>query len=75
MRRRLGYMCLAVTAALLLWFAQSPVSKADQFATSPILKDRHGALLNVRTVEEGTWRMAASLEDIDPAFILSLIHI
>ena len=75
MRRRLGYMCLAVTAALLLWFAQSPVSKADQFATSPILKDRHGALLNVRTVEEGTWRMAASLEDIDPAFIEALLFI
>ena len=68
-------MCLAVTAALLLWFAQSPVSKADQFATSPILKDRHGALLNVRTVEEGTWRMAASLEDIDPAFIEALLFI
>ena len=75
LRRRLGYMCLALTAALLFWFAQSPVSKADRLATSPILQDHHGTLLNVRTVGDGTWRMQASLEDIDPTFIEALLFI
>ena len=75
MRRRLGYMCLALTAALLFWFAQSPVSKADRLMTSPILQDHHGTLLNVRTVGDGTWRMQASLEDIDPTFIEALLFI
>lgn len=68
-------MILAGLAALLLWFAQSPVSKTDLSATSPVLKDRHGAILNVRTVEAGTWRMAVELEDIDPAFIEALLFI
>ena len=68
-------MCLAFIAGLILWFAQSPVPKAQLSATSPVLKDRHGAVLNVRTVEAGTWRMAVDINDIDPAFIEALLYI
>ncbi|MEP3655161.1 MAG: penicillin-binding protein 1C [Litorimonas sp.] len=51
------------------------MSKADLSSTSPVLKDRHGAVLNVRTVETGTWRMAVDVGDIDPAFIEALLFI
>jgi len=68
-------MCLALVAGIVLWLAQSPVPKDQLASTSPVLKDRHGALLNVRTVESGRWRMAVDLEDIDPAFIEGLLFI
>jgi len=66
-------MCLALVAGLIFWFAQSPVADTQVTSTSPVLKDRHGALLNVRTVESGTWRMAVDIDDIDPAFIEALL--
>jgi len=75
LRRRLGYTCLAFVAGLGLWLAQSPVPKVQLSSTSPVLKDRHGAVLNVRTVESGTWRMAVDIDDIDPAFIDALLFI
>lgn len=68
-------MILLCVAAFGLWLAQSPVPKAELSETSPVLKDRHGALLNVRTVTSGTWRMAADLDDVDPAFITALLYI
>lgn len=74
-RRRLGYLTLTATASLGVWFAQVPVSQADLTATSSVLTDRHGASLNVRTVDNGTWRVQADLENIDPAFIEALIEI
>ena len=75
LRRRLGYTLLVFVAGLLLWLVQAPVSETEVFATSPVLKDRHGSLLNVRTVESGTWRMAVDVDDIDPAFIEALLFI
>ena len=68
-------MILLCVAGFILWLAQAPVPQAQLTATSPMLKDRYGALLNVRTVEAGTWRMAAELDDIDPAFIEALLKI
>jgi len=58
-----------------MWLAQTPVPHAQLSATSPVLKDRNGAVLNVRTVEGGTWRLAATLEDIDTAYIEALLKI
>ena len=75
LRRRLGYTLLAFVAGLVIWLVQSPVSTQELAATSPVLKDRHGALLNVRTVETGTWRMAVDVDDIDPAFVEALLYI
>jgi len=68
-------MILAVLAGAILWLAQSPVPSAALNATSPVLKDRNGALLNVRTVEAGTWRMPIDIDDLDPAFIEALLYI
>lgn len=68
-------MLLAGLTALIFWFAQAPVTQIELSTTSPILKDRHGALLNVQTVNEGTWRMAVNVNDIDPAFIDALMYI
>ena len=68
-------MILAVLAGAILWLAQSPVPSAALNATSPVLKDRNGALLNVRTVEAGTWRMPVDIDELDPAFIEALLYI
>ena len=68
-------MILALFAAALFWLAQPPVSAAKLNGTSPLLKDRHGALLNVRTVESGTWRLPVVIADLDPAFIEALLFI
>jgi len=68
-------MILLCVAGCILWLAQTPVPQAQLAATSPVLKDRHGAVLNVRTVESGTWRMTADLDEIDPAFIEALLKI
>ena len=68
-------MILIALAGLILWFGQSPVPHAQLNATSPVLKDRHGAWLNVRTVESGRWRIPASLEDVDPSFVEALLFI
>lgn len=73
--RRFGYFLLVAVTGAMIWFAQSPVPKAQRTATSPVLIDRHGAVLNVRTVNNGTWRMAVELEDVDPAFINALLFI
>lgn len=75
LRRRFGYMILVFVAGAILWLAQSPVPDEQVKATSPVLKDRHGALLNVRTVETGTWRMPVDIDDLDPAFIDALLYI
>jgi len=66
---------LFCAAGFSLWLAQSPVPQSQLSETSPILKDRNGAFLNVRTVEKGTWRLPADVEAIDPAFIEALLLI
>ncbi len=68
-------MTLAATAAMGLWFAQAPVSNADLNTTSPVLADRNGTWLNVRTVENGRWRIKTDLDVVDPAFVEALIEI
>ncbi|WP_417718549.1 penicillin-binding protein 1C [Salipiger sp.] len=42
-------------------------------ATSSEVRDRHGALLRAYTVEDGLWRMALSLDQVDPMFFDMLI--
>lgn len=64
-----------ITTFIGLWLAQPPVPAASLSSTSPVLTDRHGGWMNVRTVENGTWRIAADLEEIDPAFIDALVEI
>ena len=75
MKRLFGYVLIGVSALLIFWFAQSPVSTDELSNTSPVLKDRNGAWLNVRTVDNGTWRIAADLDEIDTIFLETLIEI
>ena len=42
-------------------------------ATSPEVRDRDGALLRAYTVENGRWRMALSLDAVDPRFVDMLL--
>ena len=41
--------------------------------TSPEMLDRKGQLLRAFTVDNGRWRLATHLEDVDPQFIRMLI--
>lgn len=42
-------------------------------ATSPEVRDRHGALLRAYTIENGLWRMEVSADQVDPLFYKMLI--
>ena len=42
-------------------------------ATSPEVRDRHGALLRAYTIENGLWRMEVSPDQVDPLFFDMLI--
>ncbi|WDI31639.1 penicillin-binding protein 1C [Hyphococcus flavus] len=50
-----------------------PVDKAREL--SPLVIDRNGEWLHGFTTEEGRWRFAADLENIDPVFVERLIAI
>ena len=75
MRRVIGYIWLACVALLSLWFCRAPVSDAQLHANSPVLMDREGLWLNVRTVEAGTWRVQADLSEIDSGYLEALLEI
>jgi penicillin-binding protein 1C len=42
--------------------------------TSVEVRDRHGDLLRAYTVEDGLWRLGASVEQVDPAFVDMLLN-
>ncbi|SNR37634.1 penicillin-binding protein 1C [Puniceibacterium sediminis] len=42
-------------------------------ATAPEVRDRDGALLRAYTVEDGRWRMALTLDAVDPLFVDMLL--
>ena len=42
-------------------------------ATAPEVRDRNGRLLRAYTVEDGLWRMALSLDRVDPLFFDMLV--
>ncbi len=50
-----------------------PLEKAE--ALSPLAVDRHGEWLHAFSTDEGRWRFAADLDDIDPVFVERLIAI
>lgn len=41
--------------------------------TSVVVEDRQGHLLRAYTVADGRWRLPASLDDIDPGYVVQLI--
>ncbi len=54
------------------WVAATDLP-ALEVATSPEMLDRNGALLRAFQVEDGRWRLAVGLEQVDPGFIDMLI--
>lgn len=73
-----------ITAAAGLWLAASARDAADAWidatvipplalSTSQEVLDRNGDLLRAYTVEDGKWRMATQVADVDPFFINLLL--
>jgi penicillin-binding protein 1C len=48
-----------------------PLEQAQQVST--VVRDRHGIVLRAFPVEDGRWRLAADLDEIDPDLITALI--
>ena len=74
--RWLGAIVVVLTGLAAAW------QSADRWAPLPqqpvisrIVTDRDGLPLRVFPVEDGRWRMAADLDDIDPRFIEALLLI
>lgn len=68
-----GLFVLAACLVTLDRLFPPPLSRGDVVSTA--IKDRDGELLRAFPVEDGRWRLAASLDDIDPDFIEALILI
>ncbi|MEM8552888.1 MAG: penicillin-binding protein 1C [Pseudomonadota bacterium] len=86
-RRAFAVLCaLAVAAPIAAGAAAAgagwlALTIADQFApvdaplppVSPVVLDRHGALLRAFTVDGGRWRLPVTLDAVDPRFVELLI--
>lgn len=79
MRRALGHLALALTlfagaAALALdrWIDTTDLPPLV-VATGTEVLDRDGQLLRAYTTEDGRWRLATTLDNVDPRFIAMLI--
>ncbi|MGR3636907.1 MAG: penicillin-binding protein 1C [Shimia sp.] len=75
MRRTWPFFCVALLFAAAAvrdgvdqWVDQTelPSLIAD---TSVEVRDRHGALLRAYTVEDGLWRLGATVDQVDPRFV------
>ncbi|MEM9669886.1 MAG: penicillin-binding protein 1C [Pseudomonadota bacterium] len=77
-RRRLktlGFVLGAVIGALAIlnWAFPPPLERGE--ALSVMVSDRRGKPLRAFPTEEGRWRFAATLDEIDPLFIEALLHV
>ena len=67
----------AVTAIVLAsggWvYSLGPVPLGKNLDTSHVVLDREGKLLRAYATAEGRWRLAASIEDVDPRFLKMLL--
>ncbi|MGR3379145.1 penicillin-binding protein 1C [Salipiger abyssi] len=54
------------------WIARTEIPVLIH-ATAPEVRDRDGHLLRAYTVEDGLWRMALSLDQVDPLFLDMLV--
>lgn len=75
-RLRFAAVCLLSTMLLVaaVWgsfdhWVKSAALPALDVETSAEVRDRNGHLLRAFTVDDGRWRLATSLEDVDPRYI------
>ncbi|MHA7869185.1 MAG: penicillin-binding protein 1C [Salipiger thiooxidans] len=77
MRRLLALVVVLWAAALGRDAADDWIDRTELpvlvHATSPEIRDRDGRLLRAYTVSDGRWRMALSLDQVDPLFFDMLI--
>ena len=74
LRRGALALCGLLAAALVLdQLFPPPIDRGRIVST--VVTDREGRALRVFPVEDGRWRLAAELEDIDPTFLRALIAI
>ena len=69
----LGLICI-MTAGLGFYTASLPpldMSAADE--RSPVVLDRHGALLRPFTTPDGRWRLPVEVADVDPRYLTLLL--
>lgn len=69
-----GALFLALAAGL-VGFAWSlpPLDMSAARERSPVVLDRHGALLRPFTTPDGRWRLPVSLADVDPRYVKLLL--
>lgn len=80
MKRKIRIALVAASAAgasLLLggaWWADSldPVPEVRALDFSAAVLDRHGRLLRPYAIADGRWRLAATVEDVDPRYLKQL---
>lgn len=81
MKRRISYPAwlkrslAVVTAAFVGVNVLLPPPTTEAEKSSPVVLDKDGQWIAGFTIDEGTWRIAANLDDIDPRFIKRLIAI
>ena len=68
-----GFFALVLILLILNLLFPPPIDAAR--AVSPVVTDKNGQWLSGFSVEDGKWRVAANIEDIDPRFIERLIAI
>lgn len=68
-----GVAAFCAGLAILDVVAPPPLAKVG--AVSPLVVDRNGEWLHAFSTDEGRWRFAADLDEIDPVFIERLIAI
>lgn len=70
----LGTAALLLAAVALTLYGLRASQPPDLAAeTSPLVLDRNGQLLRAFTVDDGRWRLAVSLDEVDPLYLRMLL--
>ncbi len=68
-----GLGLISILTARAYLTAPGPLDLADTAHGSPVVLDRNGKLLRAFTMEDGRWRLPATLDDVDPRFVAMLL--
>src|SRR3979411_1906116 len=69
-----GIAALSATGVLSTWvYSLGPVPLGEGLAFSTAVIDREGRLLRPYTMQDGRWRLPATMKDVDPRYLNMLI--